>query len=80
VLLGTANVMEGVVNWTILIGNRGAAHGSLQAAQPAIRRIVACSPQHQIMGHIFCLIHKSARPTCGLEMHSAYSSGPGFFL
>ena len=45
-LLGTANVMEGVVNWTILIVNRGAAHGSLQAAQPAIRRIVACSPQH----------------------------------
>jgi hypothetical protein len=39
-------MMEGVVNWTILIGNRGAAHGSLQAVQPAIRRIVACSPQH----------------------------------
>ena len=45
-LLGTANVMEGVVNWTILIGNRAAAHGSLQAALPAIRRIVACLPQH----------------------------------
>jgi hypothetical protein len=27
-----------------IIGNRGAAHRSLQAAQPAIRRIVACSP------------------------------------
>jgi hypothetical protein len=39
-------VMEGGVNWTILIGNRGAAHGSLQATQPAIRRIVACLPQH----------------------------------
>jgi hypothetical protein len=38
--------MEGVVNWTILIGNRAAAHGSLQAALPAIRRIVACLPQH----------------------------------
>jgi hypothetical protein len=26
--------MESVVNWTILTGNRGAAHGSLQAARP----------------------------------------------
>ena len=31
-LLGTANVMESVVNWTIVTGNRGAPHGSLQAA------------------------------------------------
>jgi hypothetical protein len=31
------------VNWTV---NRGAPHGSLQAARPDIRRIVACLPQH----------------------------------
>jgi len=44
-ILGAANVMESVVNWTVLTGNRGADHGSLQAAWPDIRRIVARSPQ-----------------------------------
>jgi hypothetical protein len=58
--------MESVVNWTVLTGNRGADHGSLQAAQPDIRRIVATrSPQrHNALAGLAAMTRRIEESAC----------------
>jgi len=57
--------MESAVNWTIPTGNRGAAHGSLQAARPDIRRIVARSPQrHNALAGLAAITRRIEESAC----------------
>jgi hypothetical protein len=57
--------MESVVNWTVLTGNRGVDQGSLQAARPDIRRIVARSPQrHNARAGLAAITWRAEESAC----------------